>query len=599
MLSEVQVRPVRPTCQDNPEKWLTKKKVEIVTTKNIEKTIKRQLVLEDGRILDEDIPIVTLDTTENKEVFETDHDEERDNLDYNKMVQMNIGDKVTTLRTTKDVKENVTKTEASQNIGSIANRDLPRILKDKNHLGSSLRSSSQSSRDLAVVPVVVQNSRSHTTVTDTEQINQRNVFKNGRMVTEKVRTEQHEEYESVASETSDDESDFEKIEYEELYQDEPLEYKTKTEESFIEYFKMGSDKNKQPSMEMVGEGPYYKTVSKQYNKKNNSTSSNNNPTPRKPLKQSRSWDNDREDKIGKMTALTKQHSNSLGDLSRNKERIFIAKVIEETPTVKLRNKKKKDINKYIEHRNSANVLFRSDSKESSRCSTPTSREYHFPNCRVKNNQRERPMSLDITNRFFAEDLINNSSQYKTSTIDRNSKYYTTHKNFHSNLDLSEKPKQIEIKIESPTSDGSDFKLIPKHYSSTDNLLSREKQICTKSLVRKGEKFQSVGDICFTTSKEIPNVGREVAIKRNVNFATPVRNERKTSGRLVFTSEKPQFSKLRPLEHSYKTTSCTNLSTRVIPIDLVPMSAVSAMSSPSSPAAATKYRTRVAVHGAAK
>ena len=122
MLSEVQVRPVRPLCQDNPEKWLTKKKVEIVTTKNIEKTIKRQLVLEDGRILDEDIPIVTLDTTENKEVFETDHDEERDNLDYNKMVQMNIGDKVTTLKTTKDVKENVTKTEASQNIGSIANR---------------------------------------------------------------------------------------------------------------------------------------------------------------------------------------------------------------------------------------------------------------------------------------------------------------------------------------------------------------------------------------------------------------------------------------------------------------------------------------------
>ena len=97
---------------------------------------------------------------------------------------------------------------------------------------------------MAVVPVVVQNSRSHKTVTDTEQINQRNVLKNGRMVTEKVKTEQHEEYESVASETSDDESDFEKIEYEELYQDEPLEYKTKTEESFIEYFKMGSDKNK-------------------------------------------------------------------------------------------------------------------------------------------------------------------------------------------------------------------------------------------------------------------------------------------------------------------------------------------------------------------
>ena len=127
MLSELQVRPVMSLVSDatrheDNEKWLTKKKVEIVTTKNVEKTIKRQLVLEDGRVLDEDVPIVTLDTTENKEIFETDHDETRDSLDYNKRRETNIGDKVTTLRTTKDVKENVTKTEASQNMGSIANR---------------------------------------------------------------------------------------------------------------------------------------------------------------------------------------------------------------------------------------------------------------------------------------------------------------------------------------------------------------------------------------------------------------------------------------------------------------------------------------------
>ena len=126
MLSEIRVTPVSSLVQSadhgNNQKWLTKKKVEIVTTKNIEKTIQRQLVLEDGRVLDEDVPIVTLDTTENKEMFETDHDETRDNPAYNRRDEMNIGDKVTTLKTTKDVKENVTKTEASQNIGSIASR---------------------------------------------------------------------------------------------------------------------------------------------------------------------------------------------------------------------------------------------------------------------------------------------------------------------------------------------------------------------------------------------------------------------------------------------------------------------------------------------
>ena len=41
-------------------------------------------------------------------------------------------------------------------------------------------------------------------------------------------------YNSGDSETSDDEGDFVKIEHEELSEEQPLEYKTRTEESFIE-----------------------------------------------------------------------------------------------------------------------------------------------------------------------------------------------------------------------------------------------------------------------------------------------------------------------------------------------------------------------------
>ena len=104
------------------ETWTTKKKVEVVTTKNIERTIQRQVVLEDGRVLDEEIPVVTVDTIENKEIFETDHDEEQDN-DYNDSRRgVDVGDRVTTFKTTKDLTENVTKTEASHNIGLIATR---------------------------------------------------------------------------------------------------------------------------------------------------------------------------------------------------------------------------------------------------------------------------------------------------------------------------------------------------------------------------------------------------------------------------------------------------------------------------------------------
>ena len=103
--------------------WTTKKKVEVVTTKNIERTIQRQVVLEDGRVLDQEIPVVTVDTIENKEIFETDHDEEQDN-DYNdrRREAGGVGDKMTTFKTTKDITENVTKTEASHNIGQLAQR---------------------------------------------------------------------------------------------------------------------------------------------------------------------------------------------------------------------------------------------------------------------------------------------------------------------------------------------------------------------------------------------------------------------------------------------------------------------------------------------
>ena len=114
------------------EEWVTKKKVEITTTKNIETKVYRQLVLEDGRVLDEGVPTVTIDRTEDKQIFETDHDEERDllNDENEKAVKsifdtdkgVHIGDKFRTVKTTKDVKENVTRTEAVQNIGNIRSR---------------------------------------------------------------------------------------------------------------------------------------------------------------------------------------------------------------------------------------------------------------------------------------------------------------------------------------------------------------------------------------------------------------------------------------------------------------------------------------------
>merc|ERR1719479_189440 len=244
-------------------------------------------------------------------------------------------------------------------------------------------------------------------------------------------------------------------------------------------------------MVMVGEGPRYKT-DKQYNK-NQATSLKNSQSPRRQLKQSRSWDNDTNNKLqAGPKPLASNYSSSLNDLSRNsEERVYIAKVIEETPAVRLRNKKKQDLSKYMEHRQSANF---SSSGEAMRSSA--SKSYLYPNCRVLRQKRgggERPISLDITDNFYFSDCAKQNRQQSNSSTLRQEKKY------HSSLDISEKPKQIEIKIERPQR--SHYSLVPS--LSIDSLhRGPERQICTRSLVRKGEKFQSVGDICFTTSKEI-------------------------------------------------------------------------------------------------
>ena len=113
------------------EEWVTTKKVEIVTTKNVERKIQRQVVLEDGRVVEEEIPTVTVDTTEDKQTFETDQDEER-NLEgegttsianrFDTSGGVLVGDKFTSTKKINDVRENLVKTEAMQDLGDIRSK---------------------------------------------------------------------------------------------------------------------------------------------------------------------------------------------------------------------------------------------------------------------------------------------------------------------------------------------------------------------------------------------------------------------------------------------------------------------------------------------
>ena len=43
------------TCCHLQEEWVTTKKVDIVTTKSVERKVQRQIVLEDGRVVEEEV----------------------------------------------------------------------------------------------------------------------------------------------------------------------------------------------------------------------------------------------------------------------------------------------------------------------------------------------------------------------------------------------------------------------------------------------------------------------------------------------------------------------------------------------------------------
>lgn len=58
------------------EEWIKKRKVEQVTTKQVETRVKRQVVVtEDGEVVDDSGPLVTTNTTEDTETKREEHTE--------------------------------------------------------------------------------------------------------------------------------------------------------------------------------------------------------------------------------------------------------------------------------------------------------------------------------------------------------------------------------------------------------------------------------------------------------------------------------------------------------------------------------------------
>ena len=61
---ELQLKSDSSSFGSGQEDYITRKRVETKTVKKLEKRIQRQVVLEDGRVIEEDDPEVTVDTVE-------------------------------------------------------------------------------------------------------------------------------------------------------------------------------------------------------------------------------------------------------------------------------------------------------------------------------------------------------------------------------------------------------------------------------------------------------------------------------------------------------------------------------------------------------
>lgn len=270
--SLIQLRGNRPVQikGDAEEEWVTTKKVEIVTKKNVERKIQRQVVLEDGRVVEEELPTVTVDTTEDKQTFETDQDEQR-NLEGQENIKVAskfdtsggvlVGDKFTSTKKVNDVRENLVKTEALQDLGNLRSKDVKKVLDDGDDIRKYLKCRDNADQQVSIPPRTVYASRSHRVVTDKEDTQERNWVNKGKMQNERIRTEEHIEYDSDDSPEDGSSSSSSKSSHFEL---EPEVYKTRKDENFVEYFKVGKENNNNRSrMIKVGDGPHYVSESKE------------------------------------------------------------------------------------------------------------------------------------------------------------------------------------------------------------------------------------------------------------------------------------------------------------------------------------------------
>ncbi|KYB26130.1 hypothetical protein TcasGA2_TC006187 [Tribolium castaneum] len=213
------VEPGETYATTKEEEWVSKKKTEVINTKQIETRVKRQVVLEDGEVVEDSGPMVTTNTTEDTETQEHHQtelrklgDDEPDGpskavegtpevpSDGSKWVAVPNPEGV--VREVKEKRvisreetEEVKETEDVQHFGDITDEDfLSAVKTGKKDLRDVLRTTKNGVSVVSTGPRIVHESSKSNKVTDTENTRElSSVLPDGKIVTETQRTTEHEE----------------------------------------------------------------------------------------------------------------------------------------------------------------------------------------------------------------------------------------------------------------------------------------------------------------------------------------------------------------------------------------------------------------------
>lgn len=179
---------------DQDEEWITKKRVTTVTRKNLEKQSQRQVVLEDGRIVQEDDPEVTNDLIEDTQTHEEGGDEDRQfgslsltqGSGYGKGSTV-LGERFSRNTNTRDVSTKSLSTAAANNLGEIARKDVEDVRSGAKHIRSVLRpyDNKDGSYPLTIPARIIHKDKSHNRTVNREDIHEVDRMHEGRLKTDR------------------------------------------------------------------------------------------------------------------------------------------------------------------------------------------------------------------------------------------------------------------------------------------------------------------------------------------------------------------------------------------------------------------------------